>query len=132
MAKVKARFSQLVMPNDLNNIGTLFGGKMVSWMDIAAAKAGQRFLRGSEEIGAVTKAIDEVVFSEPVFGGEWVNFEATVQSAGLSSLTVSVLAQAENSQGETREVCEAVFTMVAVRKGKDGSWGKVSHGRRVA
>ena len=131
MAKVKARFSQLVMPNDLNNIGTLFGGKMVSWMDIAAAKAGQRFLRGSEAVGGVTKAIDEVVFSEPVFGGEWVNFEATIESAGVSSLTVSVSAQAENSQGETRDVCEAVFTMVAVKKGEDENWEKVSHGRVV-
>ncbi len=97
MAKVKARFSQLVMPNDLNNIGTLFGGKMVSWMDIAAAKAGQRFLRGTEAVGGVTKAIDEVIFSEPVFGGEWVNFEATVMAAGKSSLTVGVAARAENS-----------------------------------
>tara|TARA_Y100001970_G_C13811036_1_gene640022 strand:+ start:420 stop:563 length:144 start_codon:yes stop_codon:yes gene_type:complete len=43
---VVARFSQLVMPNDLNNIGTLFGGKMVSWMDIAVAKSSQRFLKG--------------------------------------------------------------------------------------
>jgi acyl-CoA hydrolase len=102
MAKVKARFSQLVMPNDLNNIGTLFGGKMVSWMDIAAAKAGQRFLRG-----------------------------ATVMAAGKSSLTVGVAARAENSAGETRDVCEAVFTMVAVRKGKDGKWEKVSHGKSL-
>jgi acyl-CoA hydrolase len=131
MAKVKARFSQLVMPNDLNNIGTLFGGKMVSWMDIAAAKAGQRFLRGTEAVGGVTKAIDEVIFSEPVFGGEWVNFEATVMAAGKSSLTVGVAARAENSAGETRDVCEAVFTMVAVRKGKDGKWEKVSHGKSL-
>ena len=78
MVKVIARFSQLVMPNDLNNIGTLFGGKMVSWMDIAAAKVGQRFLRGTAAVGSVTKAIDEVVFSEPVFCGEWVNFSAKV------------------------------------------------------
>ena len=132
MVKVQARFSQLVMPNDLNNIGTLFGGKMVSWMDIAAAKAGQRFLRGSEAAGCVTKAIDEVVFSEQVLGGDWVNFEATVLSAGVSSLTVSVSARAENSQGEMREVCEAVFTMVAVKKGKDGNWEKVSHGKMAA
>ncbi len=119
------------MPNDLNNIGTLFGGKMVSWMDIAAAKAGQRFLRGTEAVGGVTKAIDEVIFSEPVFGGEWVNFEATVMAAGKSSLTVGVAARAENSAGETRDVCEAVFTMVAVRKGKDGKWEKVSHGKSL-
>ena len=66
-----------------------------------------------------------------MFGGDWVNFEATVLSAGVSSLTVSVLARAENNIGEMRDVCEAVFTMVAVKKGKDGNWEKVSHGRMV-
>lgn len=131
MGSVTARFSQLVMPNDLNNIGTLFGGKMVSWMDIAAAKAGQRFLRGTDAVGSVTKAIDEVVFSEPVFGGEWVNFEATILSARKTSITVRVSARAENKDGEARDVCEAVFTMVAVKKSDRETWEKVSHGRTV-
>ncbi len=131
MAKVIARFSQLVMPNDLNNIGTLFGGKMVSWMDIAAAKVGQRFLRGTTAVGSVTKAIDEVVFSEPVFCGEWVNFSAKVISAGKSSLTIHVSAIAENKDGKTRDVCEAIFTVVAVKKGKHENWEKVLHGRSI-
>ena len=129
MEKVTARFSQLVMPNDLNNIGTLFGGKMVSWMDIAAAKAIQRFLRGTEAAGGVTKAIDEVVFSEPVFGGEWVNFDATVISAGITSITIKVSVQAENASGNARDVCEAIFTMVAVKKDDGDRWEKVTHGK---
>ena len=131
MEQVTARFSQLVMPNDLNNIGTLFGGKMVSWMDIAGAKAIQRFLRGTQAAGGVTKAIDEVVFSEPVIGGEWVNFDATVISAGTTSITVKVSAQAENTGGNARDVCEAIFTMVAVINGGDGRWVKVAHGRSL-
>ena len=129
MEQVTARFSQLVMPNDLNNIGTLFGGKMVSWMDIAAAKAIQRFLRGTEAAGGVTKAIDEVVFSEPVFGGEWVNFDATVISAGNTSIMIKVSVQAENASGNARDVCEAIFTMVAVKKGDGDRWEKVAHGQ---
>ena len=129
MEQVTARFSQLVMPNDLNNIGTLFGGKMVSWMDIAAAKAIQRFLRGTEAVGGVTKAIDEVVFSEPVFGGEWVNFDATVVSAGNTSITIKVSVRAENASGNARDVCEAIFTMVAVIKGDGDRWEKVAHGK---
>ena len=136
MAKVIARFIQLVMPNDLNNIGTLFGGKMVSWMDIAAAKAGQRFLRGTcaegiGAVGSVTKAINEVVFSEPVFCGEWVNFTAKVMSTGKTSLTIHVSAIAENKDGKTRDVCEAIFTVVAVKKGKHQNWEKVLHGRSI-
>ena len=129
MEQVTARFSQLVMPNDLNNIGTLFGGKMISWMDIAAAKAIQRFLRGTEAAGGVTKAIDEVVFSEPVFGGEWVNFDATVISAGNTSITIKVSVRAENASGNARDVCEAIFTMVAVKKGDGNQWVKVAHGK---
>ena len=129
MEQVTARFSQLVMPNDLNNIGTLFGGKMVSWMDIAAAKAIQRFLRGTEAAGGVTKAIDEVVFSEPVFGGEWVNFDATVISAGNTSITIKVSVRAENASGNARDVCEAIFTMVAVKKDDGDRWEKVTHGK---
>ena len=131
MEQVTARYSQLVMPNDLNNIGTLFGGKMVSWMDIAAAKAIQRFLRGTEAAGGVTKAIDEVVFSEPVFGGEWVNFDATVISAGTTSITVRVSVRAENAGGNARDVCEAIFTMVAVKKGGGGRGVKVAHGKSL-
>ena len=39
------KYSQIVMPQDANVLGTLFGGQMVSWMDIAAAKAVHRFLK---------------------------------------------------------------------------------------
>ncbi|MCH7731537.1 MAG: acyl-CoA thioesterase [Candidatus Marinimicrobia bacterium] len=129
MEKIIARYSQLVMPNDLNNIGTLFGGKMISWMDIAAGKAAHRFLRGTVAEGGVTKAVDKVVFSEPVYGGEWVNFESTIVSTGVTSFVVEVKATAENPLGESRAVCEALFTMVAVKKGKEGRWKKVPHGK---
>ena len=129
MNKITARYSQLVMPNDLNNIGTLFGGKMISWMDIAAGKAGFRFLQGTEVAGGVTKAIDEVVFSEPVYGGDWVNFEATLVSTGTTSFTIRVSASAESPHGKKRDVCEAIFTMVAVKKGNDNRWHKVCHGK---
>ena len=131
MEKVTARYSQLVMPNDLNNLGTLFGGKMVSWMDISAGKAARRFLRGSDAAGAVTKAIDKMVFSEPVYGGEWVNFVATIGSAGTTSFTVDIKATAEDESGLSRPVCKACFTFVAVKKGDDGKWHKVPHGKQM-
>lgn len=129
MNKITARYSQLVMPNDLNNIGTLFGGKMISWMDIAANKVAFRFLQGTQAAGGVTKAIDEVVFSEPVYSGDWVNFEATLIATGTTSFTIRVCANAESRGGEKREVCEALFTTVAVKKGDDGKWHKVPHGK---
>ena len=126
---VTAHFSQLVMPNDLNTIGTLFGGKMISWMDIAASKASRRFLRETKAVGGLTKAIDKVVFTEPVYGGEWVNFEATVISSGITSFVVEVKSTAEDRSGQRRPVCKALFTLVAVEKEADGFWHKIPHGK---
>ena len=54
------RYSQLVMPQDANVIGTLFGGQMVSWMDIAASKAVHRFLKDTNAKVSLTRAIDAI------------------------------------------------------------------------
>ena len=68
------KYSQLVMPQDANVLGTLFGGQMVSWMDISASKAVHRFLKDTEADAALTRAIDAIEFREPVYVGNWVNF----------------------------------------------------------
>ena len=124
-------YSQLVMPQDANVIGTLFGGQMISWMDIAASKAAHRLLKGTEADAAVTRAIDATEFKNPVHVGEWVNFEADIVSTGTSSMTISVKAYAEGRHDERRLACIAEFTMVAVRKKKDGNYEKVSHGKQI-
>ena len=66
------------MPQDANVVGTLFGGQMISWMDIAVSKASHRILKNSPADAAVTRAINATEFKEPVYVGEWVNFEAVV------------------------------------------------------
>jgi len=124
-------YSQLVMPQDANVIGTLFGGQMISWMDIAASKAAHRLLKGTKADAAVTRAIDATEFKNPVHVGEWVNFEADIVSTGTSSMTISVKAYAEGRHDERRLACIAEFTMVAVRKKKDGNYEKVSHGKQI-
>ena len=75
---IVTHYSQLVMPQDTNVIGTLFGGQMVSWMDIAAGKTAHRFLKGTAGVVAVTRAIDAMEFKEPVHVGDWVNFTAKI------------------------------------------------------
>ena len=80
----KATYSQVVMPDHINNLNTLFGGQMISWMDLAASKVSFRFLRDTKAQGAVTRAIDEVEFKEPVFAGEWGTINATIISVGDS------------------------------------------------
>jgi acyl-CoA hydrolase len=126
------RYSQLVMPQDANVIGTLFGGQMISWMDIAVSKAAHRILKNSPADAAVTRAIDATEFKEPVLVGEWVNFEAVVTSLGKSSIKILVKAYAEGRHGEKRLACLSDFTMVAVKEQDDGSYTKCMHGQTLS
>jgi acyl-CoA hydrolase len=126
------RYSQLVMPQDANVIGTLFGGQMISWMDIAVSKASHRILKNSPADAAVTRAIDATEFKEPVLVGEWVNFEAVVTSLGKSSIKILIKAYAEGRHGEKRLACLSDFTMVAVKEQDDGSYTKCMHGQTLS
>jgi len=125
------KYSQLVMPQDANVIGTLFGGQMISWMDIAVSKASHRILKDSPADAAVTRAIDATEFKEPVLVGEWVNFEAIITDLGQSSIKVEVQAFAEGRHDKRRLACMAEFTMVAVTELGDGSYKKCIHGQSL-
>ncbi len=129
--KYLAKYSQLVMPDHINVIGTLFGGQMVSWMDLAAAKVAYRFLQGTDAVGAVTRAIEKVEFKEAVHKGEWVNFESTVVKTGNSSFQVHVDAYAEGREHGKRLACTALITMVAVTRDENDDLQKLVHGRSV-
>ena len=94
------KYSQLVMPQDANVLGTLFGGQMVSWMDISASKAVHRFLKDTEADAALTRAIDAIEFREPVYVGNWVNFEAQIISTGNSSIVIQIDAYKETKNVE--------------------------------
>jgi acyl-CoA thioesterase YciA len=119
------------MPQDANVVGTLFGGQMVSWMDIAAAKAAFRFLKGTEADVAVTRAIDSIEFTKPVHVGNWVNFESRIIKTGNSSIVIQVDAYKENHEEEKILACTAIFTMVSVKKLAEGSYKKVNHNKSI-
>lgn len=123
------RYSQLVMPQDANVVGTLFGGQMIAWVDLSAAKVAHRFLKGTNVDGAVTRTIDKVEFKEPVYLGDWVNFLATIVSIGKTSFTIQVDAYAEGRHSNPRLACVATLVMVAVKKDADGNYKKISHGK---
>ena len=129
--KYSAKYSQLVMPDDANNVGTLFGGQMISWMDLAAAKVAYRFLQGTGVDGALTRAIEKVEFREPVYPGEWVNFEGFVSKAGNSSFEVVIDAYAEGLKVKKRLACTAIITMVAIKKNSNDEYVKFPHGRSL-
>ena len=119
------------MPQDANVLGTLFGGQMVSWMDISASKAVHRFLKDTNADAALTRAIDAIEFKEPVHVGNWVNFEAKIISTGKSSIHIQIDAYKETTELDKLLACTARFTFVSVKKLQDGTYEKVDHNKTV-
>lgn len=102
---------ELVMPNDTNNLGNLFGGKLLQWLDITAAIAAQRH---SGRV-VVTSTINNVSFNQPIKQGSLVSMEAKISRAFTTSMEVYIDVHVEDSIKGTREKCnEAIFTFVAV------------------
>ena len=88
----ESQVSQLMMPQDVNNLGNVFGGAILSMVDRAAAVAAMRHSRCT----VVTVSIDRVDFKEPIYAGELVTCKARVNYVGRTSLEVGVRVEAEN------------------------------------
>ena len=81
----------LLLPKDTNAYGTIFGGVILSHIDLASAIEARR--AGPHRF--VTKAMREVEFHEPVFVGDIVSFYTETRRIGRTSVTVGVLVEAE-------------------------------------
>ena len=103
---------RLMMPRDTNAVGTIFGGIILSEVDLAAAIEAHK-LHPSR---VVTVSMDKVVFRQPVLVGDLVSFYTDVVRVGRTSITVhvSVWAQRRFGGGDFVHVTEADVTMVAV------------------
>lgn len=107
----RAEFNHLVLPGDTNALGTIFGGRVVEWIDIAAAIVASRHCRRT----AVTASIDELHFLAPIKLGEIVILKASVNYAGTSSMEIGVRVEAENPKtGERTKTAAAFLTFVAL------------------
>lgn len=101
---------RLVMfPKDTNPWGSIFGGVILSNIDIAASVATRSITRHR----AVTVCMKEVVFKQPVKVGDILTFWTDVIKVGRTSVTIRVKVEAER-QGETIPVTEGEVTFVAV------------------
>jgi acyl-CoA thioesterase YciA len=101
----------IAMPADANPSGDIFGGWLMSQMDLAAANAASRRSRGR----CVTVAVDGMVFHEPVFIGDEVSLYCMITRVGRTSMTVRVEAWRRSRTSDTRsKVTEGTFTFVAV------------------
>ncbi len=103
---------RLMMPRDTNALGSIFGGVILSEIDLAAAVEAHK----THPAKLVTVAMDKVVFKQPVRVGDLVSFFTDTVRTGRSSITVhvSVWAQRRFGGGEFVHVTEADVTMVAV------------------
>ena len=105
---------QMVLPNDTNPLGTLLGGTLMHWIDLAGALAGHRHARQY----LVTASIDHLSFRVPVPIGDVVILRASVNRAFTTSMEVGVKVWAENYiTGERKHVSSAYLTFVAVDRG---------------
>ncbi len=81
----------VMMPRDTNALGTIFGGIILSHIDLAGAVEAHRHISGR----LVTVAMREVVFHAPVFVGDLVSFYTETVRLGRTSITVRVIVEAE-------------------------------------
>ena len=105
-----------MLPKDTNAFGTIFGGVILSYIDLAAAIEVRRYY--SQRF--VTKAMREVAFVAPVYLGDLVTFLTRIIRVGNSSVTVDVNVEAERlgSEGnrQTVQVTQAEVIYVAIDK----------------
>lgn len=109
---VETRLCEFVFPPDTNHLGTLYGGRLMAWMDKAAGVAATR---RAGHATVVTAAVDGLVFGMPIREGQLVELVARVEEVGRTSMRVRVEAWREDPAARTRELCTAGdFRMVAL------------------
>ncbi len=103
--------TELVLPQHTNELGTVFGGMVMSWVDIAAAICAQR--HAGKQV--VTASVDAMQFRAPVRLGWILKLYARVNNVWKSSCEVGVKVMAENPKsGEIFHTASAYVTMVAL------------------
>jgi acyl-CoA thioesterase YciA len=104
------------LPADVNQYGDIFGGWVMSQVDIAGSIPASTRARGA----IATVAVNSFVFKQPVMVGDVVSFYATITRVGRTSITVDVEVYAQRNPGDVIcvKVTEASLTYVAVGKDK--------------
>jgi acyl-CoA hydrolase len=103
--------NELVLPNDTNTLNNLMGGRLLHWMDIAAAISAQKHCNNI----VVTASVDNVSFKHAIKLGDVITIEAVVTRAFSTSMEVRLDVWAENIPSGTRiKSNEAFYTFVAI------------------
>tara|TARA_Y100001954_G_scaffold73836_1_gene80858 strand:+ start:1194 stop:1667 length:474 start_codon:yes stop_codon:yes gene_type:complete len=110
-SSTEVTMTQLVLPNDTNNLDNLRGGKLLHWMDLAAAVSAQKHCNNI----VVTASVDHVSFENPIKRGDVVTLKAKVTRAFRTSMEVFIEVWAENIPARRKvKSNEAYFSFVAL------------------
>jgi acyl-CoA hydrolase len=111
VAESKVEMTEIVLPSHTNQLGTIFGGQIMAWIDIAASIAAGRHARTV----CVTASIDTLHFVAPVRLGHFVCIYASVNYAGRTSMEIGVRVDSEDPRtGLRTHVATSYLTFVAL------------------
>ena len=104
----------VAMPRDTNPAGNIFGGWIVSQMDLAGGAVAHRRAHGP----VVTVAIEKMTFDQPVVVGDEVSCYANIHAVGTTSMTIDIIMckRSQFSLGQLCKVTEGRFVYVALDK----------------
>ena len=103
--------TEVVLPNDTNALGNLMGGKLLHWMDIAAAVSAHRHCKRF----VVTAAVNNVCFEHPIRLADILTLEAKISRAFKTSMEIFIDVFVEDRVTGKKTRCnEAIYTFVAV------------------
>jgi len=119
----RATLTEIVLPNDTNNLNNLMGGRLLHWMDIAAAITAHRHCNRT----CVTASVNNVSFEHPIPRGSIVTLEANISRSFNSSMEIFIDVWIEDTLSGKKTKCnEAIYTFVAVdTKGKPSKVAEV-------
>jgi len=111
-SQTEAVLTEIVLPNDTNVLGNLMGGRLLHWMDIAAAISAYRHSKRT----VVTASVNNVSFNKPIPLGSIVTLKAKMSRAFTSSMEVfiDVWFEDKKEKGKKQKCNEAIYTFVAV------------------
>jgi len=103
--------TQIVLPNDTNPLGNLFGGQLLAWMDLASSVASKRHSEGI----VVTASVNNVSFTTPIALGSVVTLKAKITRAYNTSMEVFVDVWVEDKSGKNKtKVNTAIYIFAAL------------------
>ena len=111
VSQSRVEMTHIVMPNDANPLGTVFGGRVLEWVDICGAIAAQRHCRTP----VVLAGLDSMSFYHPIQVGHIAMLWASVNFVSNTSLEVGVKVVSENPlTGERKHTSSAYLTYVSL------------------